>query len=102
MARLCGYVHVHRRAADGSVAETVAFGPDDDLPDWAADEITNPAAWEGGVLPEPAEAESKVPTRRQGAKVWAGYAKDNGVDVAEDAERDVIIAALEKAGVPVQ
>lgn len=95
--RLASYVHVLNPDTDA----TESFGPDDQVPDWAARLITNPKAWAGGQPPE-LEPKSKVPTRRQGAKVWAGYAKDNGVDVAEDAERDDIIAALEKAGVPVQ
>lgn len=41
--RLNTYVHVHR--VDGP---TVVFGPDDELPDWAVKEITNPAVWAGG------------------------------------------------------
>jgi hypothetical protein len=38
--RLSGFVYV--TGPDGA---TVGFGPDDDVPDWAAAKITNPKAW---------------------------------------------------------
>ena len=41
MARLAVFVHV----ADKN-GEVHAFGPDDDVPAWAAKAITNPDAWE--------------------------------------------------------
>jgi len=45
--RLVSFVHV--RDADGKAH---AFGPDDDVPDWARVKITNPAAWGFNVLAE--------------------------------------------------
>jgi len=45
--RLVSFVHV--RDADGNAH---AFGPDDDIPDWARVKITNPAAWGFNVLAE--------------------------------------------------
>ena len=40
MAKLATYVHVVN--PDGL---SVVLGPDDDLPDWAADRIDNPKVW---------------------------------------------------------
>ncbi|MFV8173792.1 hypothetical protein [Mycolicibacterium peregrinum] len=31
------------------------FGPEDEIPEWAARKITNPSAWESGEAPFPAE-----------------------------------------------
>lgn len=42
--RLNSIVHAHRE--DGS---SQAFGPGDDVPAWAAKQITNPAVWDGAA-----------------------------------------------------
>jgi hypothetical protein len=39
MARLASYVHVHKDGASH------VFGPEDEVPEWAAALITNPLAW---------------------------------------------------------
>src|SRR5262245_16752281 len=44
--RLAFYVYVSN-PADGS---TNVFGPEDEVPDWAQEQITNPKAWSGGQL----------------------------------------------------
>lgn len=37
------------------------FGPEDEIPDWAARKITNPSAWEDGEAPFPAEPSTSSP-----------------------------------------
>jgi hypothetical protein len=46
VARLAAWVHV--TGADG---RNHVFGPDDEVPAWAARTITNPAAWADGATP---------------------------------------------------
>ncbi|MFI7608789.1 hypothetical protein ACIBTV_27265 [Micromonospora sp. NPDC049366] len=106
MARLQGYVHVH-----GGV-----YGPDDDVPADIARLITNPKAWEGGQAPTFAPAPDPTPApagsgdgparvpapprsgRGSGLDAWQTFAKAAGLEFADDATRDDIIAAAEKAG----
>lgn len=101
MARLTGFVHV-----DGAV-----YGPDDEVPAEVAARITNPRAWEGGVLPltddagpaATSAADGDTPTEppRSGAgsgrDAWVAYAAARGLEVADDASRDQIITAVDKA-----
>lgn len=67
MARLATYVHVHK---DGSAH---LFGPDDEVPAWAAVLITNPLAWDeppaqADLRTEPVKAPAKrAATRRKAA-----------------------------------
>lgn len=42
--RLTGWVH---GLVDPDTGTARSFGPDDDVPGWAAEQITNPAAWSG-------------------------------------------------------
>ena len=96
MARLAGCVHL-----DG-----VAYSPDSDVPADVAARITNPKAWEGGVLPEapaPVAKESALPPppksgKGSGVDEWRTYAELVGVEVAADAGRDDVVAAVESAG----
>lgn len=99
------------------------FGPGDELPDWAAEKITNPKAWAGGVLPsvstEPAgagwtdpagkvwpipataETPASIPARSgtgSGLAEWAAYAQANNVDPS--GTRTEVIARLDAAGIP--
>ena len=46
--------HVHVQDEHGV---SVAFGPHDDVPSWAADKITNPKAWDD----DPADADQTEP-----------------------------------------
>lgn len=48
MSKLSSYVHV----VDPDGAH-VAFGPDDEVPDWALAQITNPKAWAEAPVDEP-------------------------------------------------
>ena len=102
-------------AEDG--VETVWFRPGDDVPAWAAKQITNPAAWEtvpkgvkldesdpwfGITAPAPAaddsaddgDAELSEPPLGgpgSGRAEWAAYAEGLGIEVPEDAGRDDIV-----------
>lgn len=83
------------------------FGPTDDLPDWAAAQITNPGAWEGGEVPVSGAPERTpgVPPRGgagSGKEAWAAYAASKDVQVPPDATRDDIVVALEAAGFPTE
>ncbi|WP_280393050.1 hypothetical protein [Nocardia wallacei] len=125
MSRLNCYVYV--TGPDGGVR---GFGPESDLPDWAREKITNPHVWDtppepvvvgkgggGGEavfdpLPTGGGSGSTVEIRPmdgpppQGGtgatrQRWADYASAKGVEVDADWKREDIIAACEKAGIPV-
>lgn len=91
MATLGAYVHV-----DG-----VVYAPGDEVPAHHAVLITNPKAWEGGVLPaaEIPVAGPAAPPRAgkgSGRDEWAAYAAELGLAVGPDASRDDIIAAVDE------
>lgn len=91
MAALRSNVTVHRKDDNGSVIESATFGPGDDLPKWAVDAIDNPHVWEGAP-------DGDGPPRKNGStESWAEYAQGK-VNVAPDATRAEIIAALDAAG----
>ncbi|WP_280319873.1 hypothetical protein [Nocardia wallacei] len=118
MSRLNCYVYV--TAPDGGVR---GFGPESDVPDWAREKITNPHVWDtppepvvigksgGEATDDPAGSEtvetqsSDGPPPQGGTGAtrqrWADYATSKGVEVDADWKREDIIAACEKAGVPV-
>lgn len=91
---------------------TRAFEPGQDLPDWAADQITNPDVWEG-ELPrhlQPEQDPSRPPGditpaeppragKGSGRDAWAAFAALHGVEVPEDASREDIVGALADRGV---
>jgi hypothetical protein len=88
--KLNGYVHV-TSPEDG---KTKIFGPDDDVPEWAAELITNPKVWETqeGVLSEepPVPGPNEFATKGQGTKATTKtelYAldKEQLVQMNEDA-----------------
>lgn len=96
------YVHVHDE--DG---QTHVFGPDDEVPAWAAKRITNPAAWEddagedtGGQ--QAGGEQTGAPPRSgkgSGKEAWAAYAAQHDVKLENDATREDYIAELERRGV---
>ncbi|MEV6432577.1 hypothetical protein [Nocardia sp. NPDC051463] len=119
MSRLVCYVYV---ADDGGSVH--AYGPDDHVPAWAREKITNPNVWDsqtvavvigagggGGTLdatvsgggPDGGKSDGPPPQGGAGAsrQKWADYATLKGVTVKESWKREDIIAACEKAGVPV-
>lgn len=110
---------------DPQTDKVVVFGPDDDVPAWAAERIRNPKAWaaDASAGPEvvvtapakvpvgesaaglPDNGQSAIPPKGgpgSGRDAWAAYAAVNGVTVDEDAGRDDVIAALEAADVPTE
>ncbi|MEU2013104.1 hypothetical protein [Nocardia sp. NPDC019302] len=116
--KLGGEFAVHLRKDD----DLVTFLPGDDVPEWAAKQITNPLAW--GKQPDRVEVavgpggstsfgerlssdgktpDGPPPQGGAGAsrQKWADYAAANGVEVEADWKREDIITACEKAGVPV-
>lgn len=104
MARLAGTVHVFD--ADGTA---YVFGPDSEVPGWAAKLITNPKAWgEEAAEEETVDtgtpgATPAIPSRGgagSGVAAWVEYAKASGYELDADLTRDEIIAALEAEGVP--
>lgn len=86
-----------------------SFGPSDTVPAWAQKAITNPGAWEdGGSAAEAGGPDTggdtppAIPPKGgagSAAENWRGYARSQGVDVAEDATREDVVAALEAAGI---
>lgn len=96
MPRLAAYVHVAGKV----------YGPGDEPPAAHAALITNPDAWEDGVLPDPVDGapDTQPPPRHgKGSSLadWTAYAEANDVQVPDDANRDAVIAACATAGVPV-
>lgn len=108
MANLTTFVHVHR--PDGSVV----FGPGDDVPAWAREQITRPDVWDDV---DPGEASDSAPDtgdeesddgavqeppragRGSGVDAWRAFAAAKEVEVPEDASRDDIVELLEAEGV---
>lgn len=95
--RLIAYVHV-----DG-----VAYGPDDTVPAAVAKRIGShawedpeAAAGDGDDLAPPTLLQEPPRSGRgSGVDAWRAYAEQEDVDVAPEASREDVIAALESAGV---
>lgn len=101
--KLVSYVYVDN---DRGVSE--AFGPDDEVPRWAAEKM-GAHCFEGGEHPvtgeEDESAEAGPPPksgRGSSAEAWAKFAEAKGVTVDDAGSREQIIDALEKAGVPTE
>lgn len=117
--RLVQYVWVQ----DPDTGAPVGFGPDDHVPGWAEELITNSEAWgegEGatpapsptasepagapdpGATPDPGDADGPPPKvgAGSGRDAWAAYADAKGFQVEAGDKRADIIAALDAAGVP--
>ena len=133
MARLNTHVHVQHPERG-----TVVFGPDDPVPDWAAEAITNPDVWDDApdveddeVATEPSDVSDTEPSDGSGdgpaetsdteetdepedvggqpsppprngpgstRDAWFAYAtKVLELDIADDADRDDIMAAVDAA-----
>ena len=111
--RLASFVHVR----DGDDV-THVFGPDDEIPDWAAAKITNPKAWAqapdvvigvdasqdgnpasdgDGAAPTPGDGRPPKTGQGSSREVWAAYAAVRGLDVPAEATKAEIIAAVEAA-----
>lgn len=104
MAKLVSYVHV----VHPDTAEPVAFGPDDEVPEWAARQM-GAHCFDDGVHPyidesDPERPEGTPPPKAgpgSSKDAWSLYAIEQNVDVPGDASRDAIIAALAEAGIAV-
>lgn len=108
--RLRSYVHVRD---DKHV--THVFGPDDEIPAWAAEQITNPKAW----APHPDDDQRQSAGNGNGAAAgteqpatggrppkvgtgssredWAAYAAAHDIEMPGNATKAEIIAAVEAA-----
>lgn len=77
------------------------FGPDDELPSWAEDAITNPAAFDDGE-DEASDGPPPKSGRGSGLDAWKAYAAAHDVEVPDGVSKDDLITALESAGVPTE
>lgn len=113
MARLdpaVGFVHVF-----DARSEAHAFGPDDEVPDWAAAKM-GAHVFPDGEHPLPDSdypgkaAAADGPDRQPGQEpprsgagasrdAWAEFAREKGQEVAPEAKRPDIISALEAEGI---
>lgn len=78
----------------------VVFGPGSDVPDWAAELMTNPEVWEGvpvTVAPSPPGGEPPRSGRGASVKAWRRHAESLGLEVPDGASREEIIAAVDAA-----
>lgn len=94
--RLVSYVHVFDDAG-----EPHAFGPDDDVPQWALAKMGEHCFVQDDESDTDEDIEGEPPRsgKGSGAAAWAKFATANGVDVPEGASREEIIGLLTDAGV---
>ena len=101
--KLTSFVHVQ----DPDTGNYVVFGPDDELPGWAAEQITNPSAFEekSAEVPEPGSSRlsDDVPPTEQACALeelskaeLEELAEEKGV--AKSGTKEDIIARLREAG----
>ena len=95
---------------------THSFGPGQDVPEWAAKQITNPKVWDhvpddvdgdqSGEGSPSGDGDEPPPLAGPGSgrDPWAEYAAKfaDKVEVSEDDKRDEIVAKLREAGVRVE
>ncbi|HXH57730.1 hypothetical protein [Iamia sp.] len=82
------------------IVDDVTYEAGSTPPGEVARQITNPAAWEGGIVPDGARTEPPAgePPRAgtgSGTEEWAAYATGLGLDIPADAKRDEIIATVD-------
>lgn len=116
MRKLRSNVHVHDEHGRSHV-----FGPDDQVPAWVAERITNPRAWQDndpedeppagttdGASPpsgEPKTAAGPPPPKSgpgSGTDRWAEYATAHNVRVPAGASREQIWDLLTAASIPIE
>lgn len=104
MSALISTVWVHNDEKGEPGASS--FGPEDEVPEWAARQM-GAHCFEGGVHPygDAESADDGAIPRKAGKgsslEAWQKYAKANDFEVG-DASRDEIIAALEADGIPTE
>lgn len=98
MVRLVSTVHVRDEHGASHV-----FGPNSEVPEWAHKRITNPSAWDGDApsfeddeIDEDTENEPARSGRGSALPVWQAYAKSLDIEFPEDADRNAIIALVDK------
>lgn len=102
--RLSTYVHVYDDRSESHV-----FGPDDEVPEWAARQM-GAHVFEDGQHPFPdsdgdgeadrvAGQEPARSGRGSSRDAWVAFAAEKGQPVSTDATRDQIIAEMVTAGV---
>ncbi|UWD83653.1 hypothetical protein NY057_05255 [Curtobacterium flaccumfaciens] len=89
--------HVHVRDEHG---KSHVFGPKSEVPEWAQRLITNPVAWDGEAPSfEDDEIDEDEPARSgrgSSLPVWQAYAKSLEIEFPDDADRNAIIALVDK------
>ncbi|MFC9786438.1 hypothetical protein [Rhodococcus sp. NPDC127528] len=93
MARLATHVHVPDESGTYHV-----FGPGDDVPAWAAEVITNPAAWDGDA-PDPVDTDDAADLDGGPSDSWKvpelkAYAAEHGIELGEATKKADILAAI--------
>jgi hypothetical protein len=86
--RLTAYVYV--TDPDGLA---VGIAPGEDVPDWAAEQITRPELW---ATPELEDGDGPPPLHGKGSgtAAWIAYARRLGFEVADDVDRQDVIDAV--------
>lgn len=84
-----------------SDAGFLVLGPDDDVPDWAAEQIGEHAFEPASGKPE-LDGPPPKDGKGSGKAAWVEYAAASDVAVDKEATRDDIIAALDAAGIPTE
>lgn len=74
------------------------FGPDDDIPKWAADAVGD-HVWADDESDQDGGGEPPRSGPGSGKTAWAAFAADHDVEVSDDDSRDDIVAKLADAGV---
>jgi hypothetical protein len=92
MAKLNTFVHVHDE--DGV---SHAFGPDETVPDWAVERITNPDVW--AEKPEDADEDGDEIPEGDVTEAWTvkqlkAYAKAENIDLGDAKNKAEILAKL--------
>lgn len=106
MRKLTTFVHVHH-----DNGQTYVYGPEDTVPDWAAEKIANPDVWADDVAfaVDPADRDGTGSRNQQppragepprggqgsGLAQWSTYAQSLDIKLEEGMNRDDIIAAVD-------
>lgn len=94
--KLRSFVHI----PDPNTNKVRVFGPDDDVPDEFAEQVTNPKAWDDYELDEPVPSEGEpVP----GANQFAGVSGVAGLNLSKaqlyGMHKDELVEMAEQGGV---
>lgn len=96
--KFTAFVHV-----DNGDGKSQVFSPGEPMPEWAEEHVKNPKVWsDDGKSPakEAPQADPVEPPRSgpgSSKDAWVEYARSRGVEVADDATREDIFAAVDAA-----